>query len=65
MDAQGSAQAPITADVYTVPQAGERLGISRDLAYKLAREGRLPVLRLGGRLVVPKARLERLLNDAR
>jgi len=46
----------------TVPKAAQLLGISRGLAYKLAREGRLPgVIALGGRFVVSRAALERLL----
>jgi hypothetical protein len=31
-----------------LPEAAERLGISRWQAYKLARSGRLPTTRLGG-----------------
>jgi excisionase family DNA binding protein len=38
------------------------LGISRSGAYKLAREGDLPAIRIGpGRVVVPREALERLL----
>lgn len=49
----------------TVPQAGRLLGISRGLAYQLARDGTLPVLRLGDkRLLVPKVALERMLAGA-
>ena len=39
------------------------LGISRGLAYELARSGQIPVLRLGKRLLVPKVALERLLSQ--
>jgi excisionase family DNA binding protein len=39
-----------------LPEAAERLGISRWQAYKLARSGRLPTTRLGARdLYVPAA----------
>jgi excisionase family DNA binding protein len=39
-----------------LPEAAERLGISRWQAYKLARSGRLPTTRLGARdLHVPAA----------
>jgi excisionase family DNA binding protein len=48
-------------DAYTVEEAGRRLGISRDLAYRLAGDGTLPTLRLGKRLVVPRVQLERML----
>jgi excisionase family DNA binding protein len=46
-----------------VSEAARRLGISRGVAYRLANEGRLPCLRLGKRLVVPKVALERMLRE--
>jgi len=48
---------------YTVPEAGELLGVSRGVAYEAARDGDLPTVRLCGRLVVPRARLEALLGE--
>lgn len=50
--------------VITVPEAGQLLGISRATAYVLAGQGRIPVIRLGKRLVVPIAGLERMLDEA-
>jgi excisionase family DNA binding protein len=41
----------------TVEDAARLLGISRGLAYEAARRGDLPVIRLGRRLLVPRARL--------
>jgi excisionase family DNA binding protein len=44
-----------------LPEAAQRLGISRWQAYKLARSGRLPTTRLGARdLYVPVAVLRRI-----
>jgi excisionase family DNA binding protein len=43
--------------VFTVAEAGELLGISRAFAYELVARGELPVIRLGRRIVVPKAAL--------
>jgi excisionase family DNA binding protein len=44
--------------VISVPEAAAMLGISRDLAYDLARRGELPgALHLGRRWVVSKPRL--------
>jgi excisionase family DNA binding protein len=44
-----------------LPEAAERLGISRWQAYKLAHSGRLPTTRLGSRdLHVPAAVLRRI-----
>jgi excisionase family DNA binding protein len=51
-----------TVLVVTVTEAAEMLGISRSLAYELARTGQLPSLRLGRRLVVPRAALVSLLE---
>ena len=49
----------------SVEEAGKRLGIGRELAYRLAAAGQLPgVLRLGRRLVVSKAALEASLAPA-
>jgi excisionase family DNA binding protein len=48
----------------SVEEAGELLGISRGLAYELVRKGVLPSLRLGRRLVVPRAALESMLSEA-
>lgn len=47
----------------TVEAAGRMLGISRGLAYQMAREGRIPTIRFGKRLVVPKWAIERLLQE--
>ena len=48
---------------YTVPQAGRLLGLCRNSAYEAARRGEIPTLRIGRRLVVPKAALEDLLAN--
>ena len=47
----------------TVPEAGELLGVSRGVAYEAARSGELPTIKLGRRLVVPRARLLELLGE--
>jgi len=46
----------------SVQQAGRLLGISRGLAYELARRHELPAVRLGRRLVVPMAALANMLE---
>lgn len=48
---------------FSVPEASRMLGISRGLGYELARCGKLPVIRFGRRLLVPKAALERMLDQ--
>jgi excisionase family DNA binding protein len=47
---------------YTVEEAGQLLGIGRGSAYQAARAGELPTVRLGRRLLVPRAALTSLLN---
>lgn len=46
----------------TVPEAGAQLGISRNAAYEAVKRGEIPALRLGRRLVVSKAVIDRLLE---
>ena len=46
----------------TVEEAAAALGISRNLAYEAARNGQLPCIRIGRRLLVPRRALERLLE---
>ena len=50
--------------VYSVPEAGRLLSLSRATAYALASQGVLPTIRLGRRLVVPKIAIERMLAEA-
>jgi excisionase family DNA binding protein len=55
-----------TKDALTisVQRAGELLGLSRNAAYAAAKNGQLPVLKIGKRLLVPKVRFDRLLSEA-
>ena len=55
---------PVQPATVKVEEAARILGIGRQTAYELARQGKLPVLRLGKRLVVPKVALERMLAEA-
>lgn len=47
--------------VLTVAEAAAVLRIRRNLAYRLCASGVIPALRLGRRLVVPRAALDELL----
>jgi excisionase family DNA binding protein len=49
----------------SVPEAGRRLGLSKNAAYEAARRGELPVLRFGRKLLVPAVAFERLLSEAK
>jgi excisionase family DNA binding protein len=50
---------------YSVSEAAALLGVSRGVAYEAAKTGELPTVRLGRRLLVPRARLEALLGEPR
>ena len=45
----------------TVTECAKRLGIGRNSAYEAVARGEIPVIRIGKRLLVPKAALEILL----
>ena len=47
---------------YTVDEAAQLLGISRNSAYEAVRRGEIPIIRVGRRLLVPRSRLETLLD---
>jgi len=46
----------------SVPEAARLLGIGRNTAYEAIRRGEIPALRIGRRLLVPRAALESLLS---
>lgn len=47
----------------TVEEAAAALKISRGLAYEAARDGRIPTIRIGRRLLVSRRALEKLLEE--
>jgi len=48
-----------------LPEFAKALGISRSLAYKLAAEGKIPVIRFGQkRIVVPLWAVDKMLKEA-
>jgi excisionase family DNA binding protein len=51
----------ITKATVTVVEAAKRLGIGRNSAYDAAARGEIPTIRIGKRILVPVAALERLL----
>jgi excisionase family DNA binding protein len=46
---------------YTIDEAAQLLGIGRNSAYEAARRGEIPTVKIGKRLLVPKASFDRLL----
>ena len=47
--------------VYDVPEAGAKLGLSRNASYAAAKRGDLPTIKIGKLLRVPKAAFDQLL----
>lgn len=50
--------------VFTVEEAAQLLGISRSFAYEAVQRGDIPSMRIGRRILVPKAALERFLAQS-
>ena len=50
---------------FTVPEAAERLGISRNFAYELVKRGELPSIKFGKRKLIPKIALDKKLEEAK
>lgn len=46
----------------SIREVARILGVGKNAAYTAVRTGELPVVRIGGRLLVPRAALERLLT---
>ena len=50
--------------VLTVQEAADYLRISRGLAFAAVRDGSLPSVRIGRRILIPRRQLEALLDGA-
>ncbi|RVC57681.1 helix-turn-helix domain-containing protein [Mesorhizobium sp.] len=46
----------------TIVEAAHRLGIGRNQAYEAAKRGEIPSIKIGKRLLVPKAALDKMLS---
>jgi excisionase family DNA binding protein len=51
--------------VFTVEEARYRLGLSRGGCYEAIRRGEIPSIRIGKRILIPRAALQRLLDGKR
>jgi len=61
-----SGAAPVSQErlTLTVEEAASALGISRAFAYESVRRGDIPHIKIGRRLLVPRAALEQMLSSA-
>ena len=49
---------------YSIAEIGELLGVGKNAAYNAVHRKEIPVIRIGGRLLVPKAAFDKLLEKA-
>ena len=49
---------------YSIEEGADLLGIGRNTAYEAARRGEIKTIRIGGRLLIPGAWLDRLVKGA-
>ena len=54
----------MTKRTYSIPKTAKELGIGRSAAYEAARTGEIPTIKIGKRILVPVAALERMLAQA-
>jgi excisionase family DNA binding protein len=54
--------AALARRTYDVDEAGRLLGLGRGAAYEAARRGDIPTIRIGRRVLVPRAALDRLID---
>lgn len=54
-------EARVRRQTLTIEEAARVLGIGRNSAYEAARRGEIPTIKIGRRLVVPRAALDRIL----
>ena len=62
MEVTKDTKSKLQRQTYTVEEAGTLLGLGRNSAFKAAKNKQIPSIRLGKRLLVPRAALERLLE---
>jgi excisionase family DNA binding protein len=49
---------------YNVKEAAELLGLSKNSAYQACLKGEIPHLKIGKRILIPRAQLDRMLSEA-
>ncbi len=54
----------VKRETYTVTEVAKILGIGRNTAYEVCRNGEIPTIRVGGRILIPRAVIDDLLESA-
>jgi excisionase family DNA binding protein len=58
----GQDERPIVRRTYSIEEVARLLGIGRNAAYEAARRGDFPTIKVGHRIVVPRAPIDRMLG---
>ena len=61
-DPRAHARIPVERQALSVEEAAHILGIGRTSAYRACAREEIPTIRIGARILVPRAALERLLS---
>ena len=62
-EASGPSQPDTEVLVYTVPEAGGKIGLGKSSSYAAVRNGDIPAVKIGGRWIVPKVAFDRMLAN--
>ena len=54
----------LDSKTYRIEEVAQLLGIGRNHAYEAAKRGEIPCVKIGKRILVPRAALDRLLESA-
>jgi excisionase family DNA binding protein len=57
-------QKDLQPQTYQISEAAKLLGIGRNHAYEAAKRGEIPAIKIGRRVLVPRAALDRMLLKA-
>ena len=58
----GLRETKLSRATYTIDEVAELFGVGRNQAYDSARRGEFPTIRLGKRILAPRAAIDRMLN---
>lgn len=61
---EGMTHAPAPRNLLTLTEAAEELRISRTQLYRMRAQGRIRVVRLGARVLVPRREITRIIDEA-
>lgn len=50
--------------IFTVKEATQKLGLSKNSAYNAIQRGEIPSIRIGRRILIPKVAIDKLLENA-